>query len=165
MEKYEDQNVNTINIPKQSTKKETSEDTNKQSNLVTYKLSIQKKEECTSVLSKEFNELIKEIIDTNNKTFLEGNVNIVEYLISKHLMTEGEEYDNLIDISRISLKVKENFGMLNEFGQYLPNIKELNLCGSMLGSVEEIGTSFVNLKVLNISNCSVNELNGILTLF
>lgn len=157
MEKYEDQNVNTINIPKQ-TQHEQPDDLTK--GKITYKISIQNKDEAINQLAKEFNELVKEIIETNNKSFLEGNVNIVEYLINKHQLADGEEYKDYLNMTSICLKVRENFGMLNEIGLYLPNLIDLNLSGSSLTSVEEIGFSFVNLKVLNISNCNLSDISG-----
>ena len=160
MDQYEDQNVNTINIPRKNVDekervKEPFYSENAKASAFTYKLSIQKTEDPT--LPREFDSLIKEIVETNNESFLQGNQNIIEYLISKHAITESED---LKKNSSISLKVKENFGMLNEFGQYLPNLEELNLNGSVLKSVEEIGTSFINLKILNITNCSVYDLSG-----
>jgi hypothetical protein len=157
MEKYENQNINTLNIPKQTQSEP--EDLTKVK--ITYKISIQNKDEAINQLSKEFNELVKEIIETNNKSFLEGNVNIVEYLINKHQIADGEDFKDYNKMTSLCLKVKENFGMLNEIGMYLPNLIELNLSGSNLACVEEIGFSFVNLKVLNISNCNLSDLSGI----
>jgi hypothetical protein len=160
MDRFEDQNVNTINIPRKNIdEKEKSIEPNSidltRSVPVVYKLSLQKTED--SRLPREFDELVKEIIETNNKEFLHGKQNLIEYLISKHAISDSDDLKNL---TSISLKVKENFGMLNEFGQYLPNLEELILSGSVLKSVEEIGTSFMNLKILNISNCSVYDLTG-----
>ena len=160
MDLFEDQNVNTINIPRKhidgidKIAEPNTMDLMK-SVPVIYKLSLQKTED--SRLPREFDELVKEIVETNNKEFLQGKQNLIEYLISKHAISDSDDLKNL---RCNSLKVKENFGMLNEFGQYLPNLEELVLSGSILKSVEEIGTSFLNLKVLNISNCSVYDLTG-----
>jgi hypothetical protein len=160
MDQFEDQNVNTINIPRKHI-----DEIDKMASLntidltksvpVVYKLSLLKKED--SRLPREFDELVKEIVETNNNEFLHGKQNLIEFLISKHSFSDSEDFKNL---RSICLKVKENFGMLNEFGQYLPNLEELILSGSILKSVEEIGTSFLNLKILNVSNCSVYELTG-----
>jgi hypothetical protein len=169
MEHFEDENVNTLNLPKnQKIEEKISDlDANKITNLnniiatnssilpIVYKLSIQKGEK--EILSGEFDELMKQIIDTNNTDFINGDINLIEYLISRYTNAPSTE---IMNITTIKMKVKENFGMLNDFGLYMPNLKELNLSGSCIKSIHDIGSSFLNLVELNVSNCGVVDLSG-----
>ena len=160
---YEDQNVNTINIPKIKCQKDgvsnkSNLDLNNSQiiNQIFYKLSI-KNEEKNIFLSQEFDEIVRQIIQKDDEAFLQGGANIIEYLILKY---SGSDSDDVKDISTLSLRVKKDFGMLNEFGKYLTNIKELTLTGSGIHYVTDIGSSFVNLISLNISNCNLTDLTG-----
>ena len=126
---------------------------------MTFKLSIQKSENKNLLESKEFDDIIREIIQTQNTNFLDGKVNLIEYLISK-CSQKKIELSHLSEISEIQLIIQENFLLLNEFGTFLPNLIYLNLSSSFIKTIEEIGSSFVNLKHLNVSNCQLCELTG-----
>ena len=51
--------------------------------------------------------------------------------------------------------------MLNDIGFYLKNLIYLNLEGSFIKSIDEIGISFKNLEILIVKNCFLCDLNGI----
>lgn len=167
---YENQNVNTINIPKNMKEKldyeinkiNTSSNHSNTHTNVFYKLQIKVGDD--SIISQEFDQIVKQIIENGDQSFLRGGVNLIEYLILKYSRTYSTgdriQPSEVEKIESLTLRVKEEFSMLNEFGKYLTNLKELNLSGSGIISVSEIGTSFVNLITLNISKCSVNDLNG-----
>ncbi len=107
-----------------------------------------------------FNSFFKQIIDTKNENFLSGDINIIDYLISKYfnISTTQEEVKNL---SKLSIKIQSDLGMLNQFGVHLPKLEELTLNGSIIPKIDDIGSNFNNLRVLNISNCFLEDLNGI----
>ena len=50
--------------------------------------------------------------------------------------------------------------MLNQFGEFMPNLIELKLGDSLIQCINDIGTSFKNLKILNITNCNLKDLSG-----
>ncbi len=179
---YENQNVNTINITKNNkvsldnamaettSTSLTSLNNNKNVfaptnlnfnsnfNKIFYKLQI-KNESSNCIISEEFDEIVKKIIDNEDQSFLQGGINLIEYLISKY---SGEEMAiNAREVESLTLTVKEDFGMFNEFGKYLINLKMLNLSKSGINCISEIGTSFCNLISLNVSHCSVYDLTGI----
>ena len=63
-------------------------------------------------------------------------------------------------IKTLKLNINENFTHLNEFGNFLNNLEFLNLEHSRIRSIETIGSSFVNLTNLNVSNCNLVDLTG-----
>jgi hypothetical protein len=122
---------------------------------VIYNLFISNKEK--ENFSSEFQDLIRGIIDTNDENFLTGSLNPIEYLITKFTDIRKEEINQ---IKSLKLKINQNFSMLNEFGIYLNNLEELNLENSRITSIEAIGSSFVSLTNLNVSNCNLVDLTG-----
>lgn len=109
-------------------------------------------------LNKNFTYLMKQIIETNNENFLNGDINVIEYMIGKYTGLEIEEVRNL---EKFSIKINSDFGLLNQFGQYLPKLKELKLNYSTIPSITDIGTTFSKLKILHINNCGLKDLSGI----
>ena len=107
----------------------------------------------------ELNSIINEIITNNTSQFLQGKVNIIDKLISKH----GKiKFQDIPQLKSLKIKIPKHFGMLNDFGYHLPNLEELNLEGSSIESLSDIGTSFYNLKKLNVSSCGLKDLSGII---
>lgn len=106
---------------------------------------------------KNFSSFVKQIIDTENEKFLNGEINLIEYIISKFTSVN---ISCLNDLERLSLKINAEFGLLNQFGQKLPNLKELRLNGSNIISISSIGTEFKKLKILHINNCNIKDLSG-----
>lgn len=121
---------------------------------------IKKGNESESLI-KNFSLFMKQIIDTQNENFLNGDTKVVEFLISKYLNIEIEEIKKL---EKLSIKINSDFGLLNQFGEYLTNLKELKLSNSIINSIQEVGTSFKNLNILHINNCNLKELSGIICL-
>ena len=92
---------------------------------------------------KSFSSFMKQVVDSNNETFLTGEMNIIEYIISKNT---GIPVGEIKSLEKLSLKINKDFDILNQFGQYLPNLIDLRLNFSVINSIEEIGSSFKNLK-------------------
>ena len=107
----------------------------------------------------ELNAIVNEIITNNSSQFLQGKVNIIDKLISKHGKIKAQDIPQL---KSLKITIPAYFGMLNDFGYHLPNLEELNLEGSVIESISDIGTSFYNLKKLNVSFCGLKDLSGII---
>jgi hypothetical protein len=160
MQECKDENLNTINLRSNSDLVAIIIDDNAKNNLIRFKLSLQKNHKINPLESKEFEDIIKEIIQTKNTDFIDGKINLIEYLILK---TSSKEMKNINfrNVNQIQLKLYDNFPLLNEFGRYMPNITHLNLTGSLIKSIEDIGSTYVNLRHLNVSNCQLKDLTGI----
>lgn len=109
--------------------------------------------------NKELNKIMNEILTTNSAQYLQGKANIIDKLIAKHGKIKIQDIPNL---KKLKFTIPQNFGMLNDFGYHLPNLEELNLEGSKIYSISEIGTSFYKLKILNVSSCGLKDLSGII---
>jgi hypothetical protein len=105
----------------------------------------------------EFEMLIKQIIEKKDEKFLNGETNIIEYLLIKHLKIPKDEFNR---IDKLTLKVNEEFNLFEELGEHTSNLLELNLNNSRIESIFELGTKFVNLITLNMSNCFLKDLSG-----
>jgi Leucine-rich repeat (LRR) protein len=102
-----------------------------------------------------------------NKTeeeILEGKINIIDKVIQKHMPVSNDSKVISIHpgLTSISLKIDKNFNMMNDIGYRLPNLIELNLQGSNIESIMDIGTSFNKLEKLNVSGCGLTDLSGII---
>ena len=122
----------------------------------------------------EYNKIVCSI-NNNNKNqisdknkyeedILEGKVNIIDKIIQKYMPSSND--NKVIQIhpglTSLSLKIDKNFNMLNDIGYRLPNLISLDLSGSEIESIMDIGTSFNKLEKLNVSNCGLSDLNGII---
>ena len=79
---------------------------------------------------------------------LEGKINIIDKVIQKHLPVSNDSKVITINpgLTSLSLKIDKNFNMMNDIGYRLPNLIELNLQGSTIESIMDIGTSFNKLE-------------------
>lgn len=153
-----DENKNTLN---RNSKQQPQQIANKKemSNLkYVFPFLFNQKEKETQNDWEEFNEIVNQIIKNENESYLKGDANIIEQLISTYANIKN---GNVNTLTKAKMKIAKNFGMLNDFGYHLPNLIELNLEGSEINSIEDIGSSFNRLKILNVSNCRLNELTGI----
>lgn len=112
--------------------------------------------------NEEFQSMVKDIVKTETNTqtneYLKGEENIIENMIIKYGNINKKDISNL---ENLTVQLPKNFGMLNDFGFYLPKLKKLNLSKSKIKSIDEIGTSFTNLETLNVSHCELEDLSGI----
>ena len=107
---------------------------------------------------KNFSSLFKQIITNENKNFIEGEINMIEYIISKYTNISVNKVN---EINKLHLKINFEYNLLNQFGEKLPILKELKLSGSNLPSIMDLGSNFKNLMVLNMDNCNLSDLSGI----
>lgn len=108
-------------------------------------------------INKHFSLFMKQIIEMKNNDFINGNIDVIEYILSKFTNLDMK---NLKHLEKISLRLSHESELLNQFGQRLPKLLDLRLNGSNIISVSNIGTTFENLIVLQISNCNINDLSG-----
>jgi len=108
-------------------------------------------------ITKHFSVFMKQIIDMKNNDFISGNIDVIEYILSKFTNIEMK---NLKYLEKISLRLSYEFDLLNQFGQRLPKLLDLRLNGSNIVSISNIGTTYENLIVLQINNCNINDLTG-----
>ena len=73
---------------------------------------------------KNFSSLMKQIIDNQNDNFLNGNINLIDYLLAKYLNITTEEISTL---DKISIRITKDYGLLNQFGERLKNLVCLKL--------------------------------------
>ena len=113
----------------------------------------------TTPQNEEFQKMVADIAkNKNSNEYLKGEANIVESMIVKYGKIKIEEISNLTELV---IQIPKNFGMLNDFVYYLPKLKILNLSNSRIKSIDEIGISFILLEVLNVSQCELEDLSGI----
>ena len=123
----------------------------------------------------EYNKIVSSINNNNNRNqikdknkyeedILEGKINIIDKIIQKYMPSSND--NKIIQIHQgltsLSLKIDKDFNMLNDIGYRLPNLISLDLSGSEIESIMDIGTSFKKLEKLNVSNCGLSDLNGII---
>ena len=109
---------------------------------------------------KNFSNFMKEIIENRNESsFLSGDKNVVKFVLSKYLNIPEDE---LSHIKKLSVIITNDYGLLNQFGNFLPELKLLKLNGSNILSFNDIGTSFNNIECLQMKNCHLKNLDGII---
>ena len=103
---------------------------------------------------------MKEIIENKNESsFLSGDKNIIKYVLSKYLNIPEE---NLNSLKKLSIIITNDYGLLNQFGTFLPELKLLKLNNSNILSFNDIGTNFNNIQCLQMKNCHLKNINGII---
>ena len=122
------------------------EDDNKESN------------EQKEIILKNFPNFMRQIVESKNDQFLNGGVNIIDYVIAKYL---NISIDDLKSLKKLSIKVNGSYGLLNQFGQRLTELVYLKLNDSFIQSINDLGTNFTKLKILQINNCRLKDLSGI----
>jgi Leucine-rich repeat (LRR) protein len=124
----------------------------------------------------EYNKIVssinknKSLINNNNKNnkneeeMLEGKLNIIDKVIQRHVPASADSKIIKIhqNLTSLTLNIDKNFNMMNDVGYRLPNLIELDLSGSDIESIMDIGTSFTKLEKLNVSNCGLNDLSGLI---
>ena len=111
---------------------------------------------------KNFQNFMKEIIENKNESsFLSGDKNLVKFVLSKYLNIPEEELSNL---KKLSIIITNDYGLLNQFGAFLPELVLLKLNNSNILSFNDIGTNFNNIECLQMKNCHLKSINGIICL-
>uniref|UniRef100_A0ABI7W5C1 Leucine rich repeat containing 56 n=1 Tax=Felis catus TaxID=9685 RepID=A0ABI7W5C1_FELCA len=71
------------------------------------------------------------------------------------------QVDDLRLVGMLEMCVSTRESSLGNFGVHLPNLSQLKLNGSRLGSVRDLGTSLGRLRVLWLARCGLTDLDGI----
>ena len=111
------------------------------------------------LILRNFSNFMRQIVDNENDKFLNGDINVIDYVLAKYLKLNITEIQNL---RKLNIKINGSYGLLNQFGQRLVNLKFLKLNDSFIQSIDDLGSNFKNLKILQINNCKLKELNGII---
>lgn len=73
----------------------------------------------------------------------------------------GIEVHELATLPKIELRVDTSCHNLQVTGEILTSLEYLKLNDSVIRCFRDIGTSFKNVKVLNIARCEISEVQGI----
>ena len=111
------------------------------------------------LIFRNFSNFMRQIVDNKNDKFLNGDINVIDYVLAKYLKLNITEIQNL---RKLNIKINGSYGLLNQFGQRLVNLKFLKLNDSFIQSIDDLGSNFKNLKILQINNCKLKELSGII---
>ena len=95
---------------------------------------------------KNFSNFMKQIVDNKNEVFLSGDKNLVKYILSKYLNIPENDLSSL---KKLSIIITHDYGLLNQFGNFLPELKLLKLNGSNILSFNDIGTNFNKIECLH----------------
>lgn len=111
---------------------------------------------------KNFQNFMKEIIENKDETFLSGDQNLVRFVLSKYLNIPEEDLSSL---KKLSIIITNDYGLLNQFGNFLPQLKLLKLNNSNILNCNDIGTNFNNIFCLQMKNCHLNNINHLYAKF
>ena len=120
----------------------------------------------------EYNKIVSSINKNKSPTnlnkydneILEGKINIIDKVIQRYMPVSHDSKVISIHpgLTSLFLKIDKTFNMMNDIGFRLPNLIELDLQGSEIESIMDIGTSFNKLEKLNVSGCGLTDLSGII---
>lgn len=108
------------------------------------------------MLFSNFEDKFYDIIDNEE---VENDVELNERFLSQHLGIKQEE---LALLSKIELRVDTSCHNLQATGEILSSLEQLRLSDSIIKCFRDIGTSFKNVKVLQLARCELKEVQGIL---
>ena len=111
------------------------------------------------LILKNFSNFMRQIVENENDKFLNGDINLIDYVLSKYLKIN---INDLKSLNKLSIKVSGSYGLLNQFGQRLTKLIYLKLNNSFIQNINDLGTNFNNLKILQINDCKLKELSGII---
>ncbi|XP_045342421.1 leucine-rich repeat-containing protein 56 isoform X5 [Leopardus geoffroyi] len=86
---------------------------------------------------------------------------LVEEYLSPARLRALARVDDLRLVGMLEMCVSTRESSLGNFGVHLPNLSQLKLNGSCLGSVRDLGTSLGRLRVLWLARCGLTDLDGI----
>ncbi|XP_070314062.1 leucine-rich repeat-containing protein 56 isoform X6 [Odocoileus virginianus] len=86
---------------------------------------------------------------------------LAEECLSPTRLQALAQEDDLQLVSMLEMCVNTRENSLGSFGLHLPNLSQLKLNGSCLGSLRDLGTSLGHLHVLWLARCGLADLDGI----
>ena len=108
---------------------------------------------------RNFSNFMRQIVENENDKFLTGDTNLIDYVLSKYLKINIPSLQNL---NKLSIKINGSYGLLNQFGQRLANLIYLKLNNSLIQGINDLGTNFKNLKIIQMNNCKLKDLGGLI---
>ncbi|PSN47239.1 hypothetical protein C0J52_16562 [Blattella germanica] len=77
-----------------------------------------------------------------------------------HLLKQVSGNSDLSTVRDIRLRVISRDMSLQRLALFIPNLRELNLDGSCLGSLRDLGCGLMSLQVLRVARCGLESLDG-----
>ena len=108
---------------------------------------------------RNFSNFMRQIVENENDKFLTGDINLIDYVLSKYLKIDIPSLQNL---NKLAIKINGSYGLLNQFGQRLSNLIYLKLNNSLIQGINDLGTNFKNLRVVQMNNCKLKDLGGLI---
>ena len=108
---------------------------------------------------RNFSNFMRQIVENENDKFLTGDINLIDYVLSKYLKIDIPSFQNL---NKLAIKINGSYGLLNQFGQRLSNLIYLKLNNSLIQGINDLGTNFKNLKIIQMNNCKLKDLGGLI---
>lgn len=91
----------------------------------------------------------------------DGELDISEKLLE---ITLGMSIDELKSLQKIQIQVDTTSSHLQQVGETLQSLIQLNLNDSIIHSIRDLGTSFTKIQVLQINRCELRDLSGFIVL-
>ena len=107
---------------------------------------------------KNFSNFMRQIVENENDKFLKGDINLIDYVLSKYLKIDIK---TLKTLNKLTIRINGSYGLLNQFGQRLTNLIYLKLNDSYIHGINDLGTNFRNLKIIQMNNCKLKDLGGL----
>ena len=111
------------------------------------------------LILKNFSNFMHQIVENENDKFLNGDINLIDYVLSKYLKIN---INDLKTLNKLSIKVCGSYGLLNQFGQRLSQLIYLKLNNSFIQNINDLGTNFNNLRILQMNDCKLKDLSGVI---
>ena len=105
-----------------------------------------------------FENMQEKIFDILENEEVEDVLDLNEKFLSQQL---GVEQADLALLPKIELRVDTHLHNLQVTGEILPSLEYLKLNDSIVQNFRDIGTSFKNIRVLNLARCELRDINGI----
>merc|ERR1719414_261928 len=108
----------------------------------------------------------KEISAAAKSEFVVDKDIIVTEHLTENLMRQLTGCTELSTIRGLEIKISATAeSTVGNFGSYLPQLSKLKLSDSSVACMREIGTGFNNLRVLWMSRCGLEDLDGVSAMY
>ena len=101
------------------------------------------------LIFRNFSNFMRQIVDNKNDKFLNGDINVIDYVLAKYLKLNISEIQNL---RKLNIKINGSYGLLNQFGERLINLKFLNFKDGNIQCIDKILSSFKDVILLKTNN-------------
>ena len=99
---------------------------------------------------------------SGNEEFAENDLQtIIDNIIGVDYIIKVSGNSDLNSITHLTLKIDTNRQSIFDLCELLPNLESLVLDNSIISSIRDLGIGLRRLKAISLSNCGLNELDGI----